>query len=169
MIGGEDEPCGRCTSPKDTTLADAKYDLIEVTILEVARHYWQTFAMPETQSWLRALQCAETRFPGPHGGEIALETLATVQAMRVSRTSNFRFNNPNCPCCSQVVGEHERQFMSVFQAVRSNRVGLARTFAMLLCEGNNTDRFLMRMAALAKTVDPGVSSDAVEEFHPQMV
>ncbi|MEM9872989.1 MAG: hypothetical protein AAF822_17275 [Pseudomonadota bacterium] len=160
--------CGRSASPKETTISEAEYDEIETTILEVARYYWQTFAIPESQSWLFALQRSESRFPGPNGAEVGLETLAAVQAMRMSRSSCFRFNNPSCAHCARIVSEHERQFMNIFQAVRAGRMGPARTHAMILCEGNDTDKLILRMQALAKVAVPELSNDVVSESHAQL-
>lgn len=142
--------CNRRPTEKEVSLADAGFDHIEVTVLEVARYFWQTFALPETQSWLSALQRAELGFRGPHGADIGLEILATVQAMRTSRSSCFSFNDPRCKGCSAILSEHERQFMGVFRAVRDDRPGQARTHAMVLCEGNDTDALIGRMAELVR-------------------
>ncbi|MEM0950292.1 MAG: hypothetical protein AAGK37_23075 [Pseudomonadota bacterium] len=142
--------CGRDPSDKETTVQEAGYDGVEEAILEIARYYWQTFAIPQSHSWLAALQRAESGVFADTNGEIGLEVLATVQAMRKSRVSCFRFNNPACPQCSSIVSEHERQFMNVFQAVRQGRIGAARTHAMLLCEGNPTDHLIIRMTALVE-------------------
>lgn len=146
----QDACCERQPSDKEVGLADAGFDFVEMTVLEVARYFWQTFALPETQSWLFALQRAEQGFRGPRGGEIGLEVLATVQAMRMSRSSCFSFNNPRCRGCAAILSEHERQFMGVFRAVRDKRLGQARTHAMVLCEGNDTDALIERMTQLVR-------------------
>lgn len=160
--------CGRTPTPKETTIEDAGFDPSALAVLEVARYYWQTFALPQSQSWLCALQRAETRFPGLNGVEIGLETLAAVQAMRMSRTSCFNFNNPGCPHCSRILSEHERQFMNVLQAIREGRVGAAKTHAMILCEGNNTERLILRIIELAKALTPEPREPAQSPVHPQM-
>ena len=131
---------------------DAGFDHIEASVLEVARLYWQNFAVPETQSWLHALERSELTFGDTHGGKIALEILAAVQAMRLCRSSCFLFNDPMCEGCSVIVSEHERQFMNVFRAARDKRWGSARTHAMILCEGNKTDQFLDRISHLTRAL-----------------
>ncbi|MFQ6552761.1 hypothetical protein AAD018_010525 [Aestuariibius insulae] len=146
--------CHRLPTSKETTLSLADYGSVDVKILEIARLYWQTFAMPQSQSWLTASIRADRGFRGRQGGEVAMKTLAAVQAMRMSRVSCFRFNAPDCPGCSQIVSEHERQFMSVLQAVREDRPGAARTHAMLLCEGNETEPLISSMAMLARAASP---------------
>lgn len=160
--------CRRDPSPKETTIQEAGYDSVETAVLEVARYYWQTFAIPQSQSWLGALQRSETCFPGLNGVEVGLETLASVQAMRMSRISCFNFNNPGCPDCSRIVSEHERQFMNVLQAIRMGRIGAAKTHAMILCEGNETDALIRRMIELAKALTPDATETVAHESHPQL-
>lgn len=164
------ECCDRLPNDKEIAVADAGFDIVETAVLEVARYYWQTFAQPDTQSWFYALQRAEHSFGGGRGGEIGLEILAAVQAMRMIRMSCFRFNNPTCPGCSAIMSEHERQFMNVFRAMRDGRPGLARTHAMLLCEGNDTDPLIDRMGELVLTTygkhtEPRSSSVAAQHLH----
>lgn len=153
---GEDPCCDRAPDAKEIPLAEAGLDDAETSILEVARWFWQSFAMPQTQAWLMALHLAKHRFREQRGGTVGLEILATVQAMRHSRASCFRFNNPACQCCAAFVSEHERQFMSVFRAVRDEREGPARTHAMLLCEGNNTEFLIERMTELVRVTYPEI-------------
>lgn len=167
MTSRSEDCCVRDPSPKEMSLSEAGYDAAEDAILEVARYFFQTFALPHTQSWLAALHRAEARFSGSSGPGIAMDILAAVQAMRASRSSCFRFSNPACPGCSQIVGEHERQFMCVFQAVRRGQMGPARTHAMLLCEGNDTEAFIERMTELAASVgsDSGAAGTARAQPH----
>lgn len=148
------DDCGRRPCPNEISVADAGYDLIEISVLEVARYFWQTFAAPQTHSWLFALQRAEQHFYQSRGDVIGLEVLATVQAMRMSRKSCFQFNNPQCERCCALVTENEQQFMNVFRAVRQNKIGRAKTHAMILCEGNRSDAFIERMGVLHSALLP---------------
>lgn len=144
-----DECCARSPSDKELALAETDYDFEEKAVLEVARFFWQSFAVPETQSWLLALQCAEDNFDHLGASNTGLLVLASVQSMRMSRVSCFQFNNPMCKGCASIVSEHERQFMNVFRAVREGSKGRALTHAMILCEGNDTELFISRMEELA--------------------
>lgn len=146
--------CDRPSSEHETQFHRAEFDYTEVTVLSVARYFWQTFAVPETQSWLSALGLAEQRCRQGHGRELGLEILTTVQAMRYARVSCFEFSNPACRHCAMVVTGHERCFMSVFRAVRDGQLDLARTFAMILCEGNDTTQFMERMGVLVTLAYP---------------
>ncbi|MEM9707545.1 MAG: hypothetical protein AAF871_02045 [Pseudomonadota bacterium] len=160
--------CGRGPSNKESSIDGAGYDGIETAILEVARFYWQTFAMPETQSWLMAHHRSEVRFGQEMGGLLGLDILSAVQAMRMARTSCFKFNNPGCPHCAEIVSEHERQFMNVLQSIRAKRMGATITHAMLLCEGNDASAFIQRMAEVAERAfrDPGIGMAL--RAHPQI-
>ncbi|MEL7300777.1 MAG: hypothetical protein AAFM92_10370 [Pseudomonadota bacterium] len=149
----DDPCCGRPLSRKETTRHEAGLDELDFDVLTISRFYWQQFAMPMSQSWLYALREAEAAFPGREAATIAFAILAAVQANRCSRVSTFHFNNPGCGACRNVISEHERQFMSVFRAVRAGRVGAARTHAMLLCEGNDTTDFIEEMQALVALLD----------------
>lgn len=142
--------CARPASAKEIAREEARFDALESALLDIARLYWQTFAAPGSQSWIRALKQAQQQFGPSRGGEVGLMILAVVQAMRTSRSSCFRFNNPDCRFCAAIVSEHERQFMNVFRAVRGGHIGPARTHAMILCEGNNTDAFIASMTVFAK-------------------
>lgn len=140
--------------------SEAGYDDIEESILTIARYFFQTFALPQTQSWLAALRLADIRFPDTSREEIAMDVLGAVQSMRMSRSSPFRFSNPALPGCSQIISEHERQFMCVFQAVRREQMGPARTHAMLLCEGNDSEAFITHMVAVAASTAPALDAAA---------
>ncbi|MEM7693093.1 MAG: hypothetical protein AAF318_01470 [Pseudomonadota bacterium] len=150
----EPEGCGRTMGARDTALSDAGFDPIETTILAIARFYWQAFAIPESQSWLRALHLAEERFGPRLGQDIGLGVLSAVQAMRMSRRSCFQFNNPQCTGCAVIVSEHEQHFMAAFRAIRQGSLRTARTHAMILCEGNDATAMLDRMGDLAHAAYP---------------
>ncbi|MEL6522863.1 MAG: hypothetical protein AAFQ66_17975 [Pseudomonadota bacterium] len=135
---------------KEMHIASISFDAAELHVLEIGRFFWQSFAIPETCSWLMALTKAEEFFQDR--GDIGLRVLSAIQAKRLSRSSCFRFNNPTCPACSEYITEHERQFMDVLRATRHDRPGSARTHAMLLCEGNDTKMLMERMRDLAQGI-----------------
>ncbi|MBL3569967.1 hypothetical protein DSD19_14860 [Rhodovulum sp. BSW8] len=122
-------------------------------MLTVARHFFQSFAKPQSEGWIRALAAAEQRFrPGMHAAsaaDMAVRLLAALQELRAARTSGFRFSNPDCPGCAARLTEQERQFMDVLIALRRGKRSKAHAAAMMLCEGNPTDSFLRAMADLA--------------------
>jgi len=144
--------CDRRLAPRDTPVAAARFDEVEQTLLTVARYYFQSFAHPATEAWVKAFALAEERFPSSaaqtKASELAVALLAAVQAMRASRKSGFRFSNPDCPDCARILCEQERQFMEVLRALRQDARSRAHASALLLCEGNPTTAFLRAMTDL---------------------
>lgn len=145
--------CERRLTPQDVLVADAGLDPAEVAVLTVARHYFQSFAFPQSQAWINGFARAEQMFPPGSGraraAEIAVAVLAAVQAMRGTRATGFRFSNPDCPGCSRILSVHERQFIEVLAAIRRGRRGRAQVTALMVCEGNAHDAFLRAMSDLA--------------------
>ncbi|BAQ67730.1 hypothetical protein NHU_00561 [Rhodovulum sulfidophilum] len=154
--------CERRLGPLDRPLAEAGYDPSEHGVLTVARYYFQSFAFPNSQAWINAFAKAESLFPPgmarAGASEIAVAVLAAVQQMRAARGSGFRFSNPDCPGCARILSPHERQFMEVLVALRRGRRSRAHAAAMLICEGNASETFLVAMsdlAALTGALSPG--------------
>lgn len=116
--------------------------------LGLARHLFQSFAVPESQGWLRAMHLAEARFGPDIAGPLCFDLVASVQAMRQCRSGVFRFSNPDCPCCRDVVTPHERLLLSVLHALENGRADEARAHAVLLCEGAEPAPFLAVAARL---------------------
>ncbi|SIO09648.1 hypothetical protein SAMN05444722_0402 [Rhodovulum sp. ES.010] len=145
--------CDRVLAASDTILAKAGFDPAEQAVLTVARHFFQSFALPKSQAWITAFARAEVLFPpgmaGARAPELALAILGAVQAMRHARPSGFRFSNPDCPGCARVLCAHERHFMEVLCALRRGARSRAHTAAMLICEGNPAAPFLAAMSDLA--------------------
>lgn len=148
----ENGKCRRLVSDREIPVAEAGFDSLELSVLAISRFYFQSFAIPESQMWMRALEVARDCFGEARGGELGNLVLDMVQAMRLSRRSGFRFSNPGCACCSQILSENERQMMGVFIAVRHGLLSQAHAHAMILCEGNDTVEFLAAMTDLCERV-----------------
>lgn len=131
---------------------DADFDSVEAKVLEVSRYFWQTFAIPETQSWLYALKVAAEYSAFRDGCEFGLCVLSAVQAMRMSRKSCFHFNSPTCEGCAAIISDHERHYMHIFRAVRDNHLSQARSHAIILCEGNDTNDLIARISDLVQVI-----------------
>ncbi|MEM8656823.1 MAG: hypothetical protein AAGF22_01895 [Pseudomonadota bacterium] len=129
-------------------LCDAGLDRFEVAVLDIMRFYFLSFASPATQGWLRALHTATAHFKAEAAPIIAFQVLAMVQAMRCSRPSVFTFSSPTCPDCAAVLSDAERHMMAAIHCIRASRRNEAQTHAMLLCQGNPTETFLMSVDAL---------------------
>ncbi|MEM1363264.1 MAG: hypothetical protein AAGF94_16375 [Pseudomonadota bacterium] len=105
--------------------------------------------MPESQAWLYANSVAEYGFPRLQAPLISARALDMVQGLRVSRRSNFTFSNPFCVQCAQIVTPHERLMILCLSAYRAERADQAEAHALLLCEGNPMERFLIETQNLA--------------------
>lgn len=157
MKGADHRSCAPDPGREYLRVTDAGFDVDTRTVLAISRNFWQSFADPTTMGWRRALQLARTAYGDHQGAVVAGAVLHAIEAMMVSRRSCFDFANPDCRHCAAVLMENERQFLSVFLAARDRRRSAAYAHALVLCEGNETDRFLSAMATLAghlAVVDP---------------
>ncbi|WP_147393052.1 hypothetical protein [Paracoccus siganidrum] len=121
----------------------------EAAVLTVARHFFQSFARPETEGWLAAFDHAARFFGAEDGPRIAISVLQSVQRMREARRSCFHFSNPDCPHCAEVIGESERHFIGAFRGMAHGRLSEAYGHALILCEGHDADPLLAEMRRLA--------------------
>ena len=144
--------CNRVLQPKEIMRTDARHDEVEGDLLTIARFYFQSFALPDSQAWIGGIGWAETSFGDVEGPLIGTRLLCALMAVRHARRSVYCFNSPTCPDCAAIVTEHERRFMSAVHAVRKGRMGQARTELMMLCEGNDTDPALDALTRLASVL-----------------
>jgi len=144
--------CNRLPLPKETLRSDAGFDDVEDNILTLARFYFQTFAVPHSQSWIGALDMAEAVFGETIGPMVAMRLLDALRGVRYARKSVYCFNSPTCEGCAAVVTEHERRFMAAFRGVRTGQMGQAQTEMMMLCEGNDITQAIGAMTRLAMLV-----------------
>lgn len=137
------------TTPKrespNRSILPCAFDGEELLILKLVRCYFASFAQPSSLGWADAIRHATDEAPD-RAGETLRQTLNAVQAMRIARTSCFRFANPNCRSCSQGVTAHERQFMACVTSARKGDLMQADRHAFLLCEGNDTSAFLSALS-----------------------
>lgn len=130
--------CMRRFRDKEIQCACAGLDDDEDIILTLARFHFETFAVPEFQSWMLCFDFAARHF-GPNDGAVITQRLfLAIQAMRCTRRSLFSFNAPLCAACSEVLTEHERRLMAVIKSTRQKRFGAMKMELMMLCEGNDT-------------------------------
>ena len=130
--------CFRVIQGKEIQRSKAGLDDDEDVLLTLARCYFETFAMPETQSWMRCFDLAACHFGADTGAVVSQRLLFALQAMRCSRRSVFGFNAPHCKGCSKIMTEHERRLMTVIKSTRHKQFGTMRMELMMLCEGNDT-------------------------------
>ncbi|MEM6489596.1 MAG: hypothetical protein AAF677_15225 [Pseudomonadota bacterium] len=133
-------------------LDDQPFDRTEQTVLEVARRFFCSFARPQGQAWLTAFETSERAF-GPGGAALAMRVVRMIEALRASRTADFGFINPECPCCSGRITTEERYLISILHAVRRGHRSDALLYAMFVCGGANADALVEAVAALSRALD----------------
>lgn len=139
-------------SERGTPLASLGYSASERTALTVARYFFHSFCEPSRQGWLGAFGHAMAVRGAEDGPRLALTTLATIQSIRRSRQSAFRFNAPTCRDCSAWITGNERSFMSALRAAIRNDRDSLDAHLWLLCEGNDPVEVPETFMALADLV-----------------
>lgn len=144
--------CGRGLIGNERPLNELGFDHCEQAVLFIARYYFQSFAIPESQAWISALSEADRQFGTDDGARIATLILGYVQSVRVSRRSTFLFSTPECSGCSAIVTEHERRLISALGALRQLQPGRARMELLMLCEGNDIEKALQSGQRLERSL-----------------
>jgi hypothetical protein len=139
-----------CDRHRGEPVSRLGYGPAELAVLAIVRHYCSSFAMPDRQGWIAAISAALSHFGDERGPETAVAVLASLQALRRSRRSQFCFNAAGCPSCSAFVTGHERLFMNALRAVMRGRMDAALAHATLLCEGNDASALVKALQMLVE-------------------
>ena len=164
-----DQNCPRQIEPSEIARSSAGFDPDEDVLLTLTRYFMESFAMPPSQSWLRAFHCAACHFGADEGAVVMQRLLFALQAMRSSRKSTFCFNAPECAVCSEIVTENERRFMAAITNARRGKPGAMTTELMLLCEGNDISLPEECFQSLSSALPPIVSGHRAEQGEAQYV
>lgn len=121
-------------------LSELNADHVDYAFLCAARFFFLAFSNGDHEAWVSTILGSENLFPGPDSAEQMRLALAVVQEMRIARGSCFRFSNPRCANCTSVVTKDERYLLQMVQHARAGQRSKAVSSAMLLCEGNATER-----------------------------
>lgn len=159
MSGAEHDRCGRGPVGQSDLTGLGQSDLV---VLMIARYFFQSFAHPGGEGWVRAISGAEQVMGRETGPRVVCAVLRAVQAMRQSRHNPFHFSNPDCPGCASRLCGHERLFLNSFRAVRRGRMADAEAHAMLLCEGNPTEGLIAAMGDLCAALPSAPLRPSVE-------
>ncbi len=142
----------------DRLAKELGFDDTEFAVLTIMRHIFQSFADPESQSWMRAFYAALQHFPEEKATHVMVNTLSTLQAMRHTRASGFSYSNPSCARCSAILREDECRLLSVLAAFRRGMTSQAHGYALILCEGNDSTEFLRAAKHLAECLNETVAT-----------
>lgn len=122
--------------------SDLALDTVDRAVLDIARHFFHSFAEPKSQSWIQGFATADQLFPAPFGATFGHAILSMVLELRCSRRDVFDYLAPESPEAQSVLTDEEKYFVLALKATRSRNRTQAETHAMLLCQGNGTVRFL---------------------------
>jgi len=136
----------------ETPLDAMNVDAVAYSFLTAARYFFVSFSESSEAAWVTVMLGSEHFFPGSNSAEKMRRALAVVHEMRTSRRSTFRFSNPRCEHCASIVTQDERHLLQLVQHARSGRVSMLASSAMLLCEGQTTDRVIAAAHGFADLV-----------------
>lgn len=147
-----------CAVQPSEPLDQLPFDADERGALTVARHYFRSFAAPDTQAWITGIGAALQVFESNRAPALAVATLGAVQTMRCARSSVFQFNDPGCATCAGRITRHEKAWLGALSATRENASERAAGHAVILCEGADHTAFLTAMGILAAHLPPRTGS-----------
>lgn len=137
--------------------SDTDYDRFDYAILQMCRCFFQSFANPQSHTWTVVYDMTDNPSFDWDGPAVAAQAFRMVKAMQVARKSDFRFSNPLCVHCSQVMTPQERQLIGCLSQHRRGCPERAKAHAILLCESNPIDELMNATAALANFMPDLVS------------
>ncbi|MEM0947705.1 MAG: hypothetical protein AAGK37_09890 [Pseudomonadota bacterium] len=132
-----------------SSVEDLDLDEFALNVLDVARHFLISLAVPESLAWVEAIRRAECAFPPPYGATIASAILVAVQETQISRFHRSRLRVALHTPDGAAVTNEERYFIEAFQDIRKGRHSRAYANALMLCEGVNSHAFLAALERLA--------------------
>jgi len=152
-----------CGCSQGVSLNSLGADGVEFAFLTAARFFFTSFSGQDPSEWVTAILGTENFFPGPYSAEKMRRTLAVVHEMRTSRRSVFSYSNPRCPRCSNMATQDERHLLQMIQYARQGRHSMMVSSAMLLCEGQDTDRLIAAAKGFAELLSH--KEELVSPYH----
>ena len=149
--------CQRQVQSKEFPRKSLDIDPVENILLTLVRFFAESFAMPQTQSWVRSINYATQHFGADEGAVIAQRLLLVLLVMQKNKPSGFNFSAPSCKICSEIVTEDERRFMAAIKSVRKGNSSQTIIELMFLCEGQDTGRLTDCIKKLCAVLPSGTS------------
>lgn len=128
-------------------------DAFEKQFLSTARFFFQSYTEPDGHAWMDAFWRAEREFAVPYGATIAQAIVIVINELRSSRARGFAYQNPYCTNCSAFMTNEERYLVLSLRAIRKGNRTAASTNALLLCESEDTSRFLAALQRLVAILE----------------
>ena len=130
-------------------ISDYNFDNFELTILRVARLLFESNDEPNAQTWKSAFLIAEQNFFSPFGATIAHIISISIDFMSNGRSRNFSYIRVNSSNALTLITDEERYFLMALKSVRKNNISIANSYAVMLCEGPQINKFLLAMEGIA--------------------
>ena len=130
-------------------ISDYDLDTFELKILRVARLLFESNEEPNSQTWKSAFLIDEQNFSSPFGASIAHVISISIDFMSNGRTRNFSYIKENSGSASTLITDEERYFLMALKSIRENEISKANSYAVMLCEGTQINKFLLAMEGIA--------------------
>ena len=128
---------------------DYNFDKFELNILRIARLLFESNEDPNAQTWKSAFLMAEQNFSSPFGASIAHIISISIDFMSNGRTRNFCYVRENNGNALTFITDEERYFLMALKSIRNNNISKANSYAVMLCEGPQINKFLLAMEGIA--------------------
>ena len=130
-------------------ISEYNFDKFELTIIRVARLLFESNDEPNAQTWKSAFLIAEQNFSSPFGASIAHIISISIDFMSNGRTRNFGYIRVNSSSALTLITNEERYFLMALKSVRKNNISRANSYAVMLCEGPQINKFLLALEGIA--------------------
>ena len=130
-------------------ISEYNFDNFELTILRVARLLFESNEEPNAQTWKSAFLIAEQNFSSPFGASLAHIISISIDFMSNGRTRNFSYIKLNSSSALTLITDEERYFLMALKSMRKNNISRANSYAVMLCEGPQINKFLLAMEGIA--------------------
>jgi len=130
-------------------ISDYNFDRFELKVLRIARLLFESNEYPIAQTWKSAFLKAEQNFSSPFGASIAHIISISIDFMSNGRTSNFNYFKENNNSSLTLITDEERYFLMALKSIRNNNISKANSYAVMLCEGPQINKFLLAMEGIA--------------------
>ena len=130
-------------------ISEYNFDNFELTIIRVARLLFESNEEPNAQAWKSAFLIAEQNFSSPFGASIAHIISISIDFMSNGRTRNFSYIRVNSSNALTLITAEERYFLMALKSIRNNNISRANSYAVMLCEGPQINKFILAMKGIA--------------------
>lgn len=135
--------------PLQLPLSQYALDSCEYAVLDTVRHFLLAYTNLDQPHWETALELGNRHFGANNGPLTSVTVLEVIKALRKSRRTCFKFNNPYCRECCTKLSHCERHFCRTLHFARTGDRAKFQSEALILCEGFDTKAFLAEMESLA--------------------